>query len=451
MTLAVACPWLALAAQPVAVTDVSAETRATVGRAEIRLSGPASYQVFTLANPPRMVVDVENAVWKAQLYGIKKIGGELIKGIRFGNYKDGVLRIVFDLSAPAGKLEHRQRAEGAHTVLSIDVRTAGSTDTLAARPAPAPAGVTLPVQRLQEPVRTSRSKAPPPIPADEAEAETEEDAADARTAPPPAPLPAEAAAVPSPRPAHTGFNQIPRPRARPDNYLKDLMKPVIVIDAGHGGVDPGAIGQKGTQEHRITLAYALALRDALNKTGKFKVRLTRESNTYLKLTDRVAFARKLNANLFISLHADSAPDPNTRGLSVYTLSEQASDKLAESLAERENQADFLTGVDFRQTPKEVTGILIDLAQRETRNKSSVLADTIIHTLPQFGIRMLSNTHRFAGFVVLKNPESPAVLIELGFLSNAQDEALLNTPKYKKQVADALTKAIVQYFTANPKK
>lgn len=453
MILVAALPGIA-AAQAISVTDVSVETKQTVARAEIVLNAPASYQVFTLANPHRLVVDIEDATWRAEVYGIKKIGGELVKSIRFGRPKEHTLRVVFDLSAPPGKFQHKLNADGEQTNITIDIRGVGARESLseptkrmgdAAKQPVVQTPAVLPPQ----PIRTSRSKAPPPIPEDgeEDEAEAEDDAPEAR-APPPAPEPIPVAAK---KGAHTGFTQIPTPKPRPTGYLKDLLKPVIVIDAGHGGVDPGAIGQKGTQEHRVTLAYALALRDALNKTGKYKVRLTRESNVYLKLQERVEFARKLNANLFISLHADSAPDPQTRGLSVYTLSEQASDKLAESLAERENQADFLTGIDFKETPKEVTGILIDLAQRETRNKSSVLADTIIHTLPQFGIHLLTNTHRFAGFVVLKNPESPAVLVELGFLSNPKDETLLNSSKYQHQVAQALSKAIEQYFTANPKK
>ncbi|MDA0240430.1 MAG: N-acetylmuramoyl-L-alanine amidase, partial [Proteobacteria bacterium] len=219
---------------------------------------------------------------------------------------------------------------------------------------------------------------------------------------------------------------------------------VIVIDPGHGGVDPGAIGRSGVFEKKLTLAAAHALKRELDRSGRYSVFLTRSGDTFLRLRDRFAVARHNKADLFISLHADTIRRSDVRGLSVYTLSEKASDREAAELAEQENKADLIAGVDLTDEPKEVTNILIDLAQRETLNQSARFARHLVEELR--GVTaLLRNSHRFAGFAVLKAPDVPSVLIELGFLSNGQDEKALMRPGYRKKIAVALKRAIDRYF------
>lgn len=221
-------------------------------------------------------------------------------------------------------------------------------------------------------------------------------------------------------------------------------KPLIVIDAGHGGQDPGATGLSGVREKKITLEVAQVLRQAFLRTARYRVALTREDDRYIMLTDRVAIARKLGADLFISLHADSNPRKDAQGFSIYTISETASDAEAEALAKRENSVDDLSGLDLGKVDKDVADILIDLAARETKTKSAQIADIIVEALhPK--ITKLPSTHRFAGFRVLKSPDIPSVLIELGFLTNARDEAALMSREYRDLVTQSIVRGVDAYF------
>ena len=225
-------------------------------------------------------------------------------------------------------------------------------------------------------------------------------------------------------------------------------KPLIVIDAGHGGKDPGATGIRHTREKHVTLRYAKALQAALLKTGRYRAALIRDDDEYFLLKDRVKKAQQMKGDLFISLHADSNPRPDARGFSVYTLSETASDEEAAALAARENKTDIIGGLDLNEQDEDVASILIDLARRETMNKSAVFADTIISNLHKKVVR-LPNAHRYAGFRVLKAPDIPSVLVELGFLSNKADEKLLNTREYESIISGSLVKAIDAYLNNQP--
>ncbi|HEX7008176.1 MAG TPA: N-acetylmuramoyl-L-alanine amidase, partial [Alphaproteobacteria bacterium] len=230
-------------------------------------------------------------------------------------------------------------------------------------------------------------------------------------------------------------------------HPKEPPKPpkrIIVVDAGHGGIDPGTIGRAGTQEKDITLAVALELESQLKATGRYTVLLTRRGDKFLALRERTAIARDANADLFLSIHVDSISDSATRGASVYTLSERASDAEAAALAAKENKADIIGGVDLSQENGDVANILIDLAQRETMNHSAQFATILIEEFDD-SIRLLRNTHRFAGFAVLKAPDVPAVLIELGYLSNGTDERLLRRPAHRAKVAAAIVRAVDRYF------
>lgn len=223
---------------------------------------------------------------------------------------------------------------------------------------------------------------------------------------------------------------------------------IIVIDAGHGGVDPGAIGYNGTYEKNITLSMAKELKELLDKRSDYKVYLTRNRDVFIPLRERVKISRKYDADLFISIHADSARNRKAVGLSVYTLSETASDKEAAALAEKENKADIVAGLDFAEHSKEVSDILLNLAQRETNNSSSEFATLLSSEMSKI-VKTVSNTHRFAGFAVLKAPDVPSVLLELGYLSNPNEERLLRQKSYRRKLAETTVKAINKYFQ-NPK-
>lgn len=225
--------------------------------------------------------------------------------------------------------------------------------------------------------------------------------------------------------------------------VAEVKKPLIVLDPGHGGQDPGALGANGTREKNVTLAMAKQVKSGLLRTGRYRVMLTRDADVYIPLQERVNIARKAKADIFISLHADSAPRSDARGISVYTLSDTASDEEAAALAEQENKSDIIAGLDLDTADQDVASILIDLTQRETMNKSSTLADTFVGSLhPK--ITRLPRTHRFAGFRVLKAPDIPSILVEMGFLSNATDERLLGSQEYSDLVTNSMIRALDQY-------
>lgn len=226
---------------------------------------------------------------------------------------------------------------------------------------------------------------------------------------------------------------------------KVKFKPIIMIDAGHGGHDPGTIGKRKTREKTLVLEYAKSLKYVLEKSGRYQVKLTRDKDYYISLKERVARARRAKADMFISLHADSAPRSTARGLSVYTLSETASDKEAAALAERENSAGALSSIDLSHENEEVADILISLAQRETNNFSAMLADFIVEKARKHDVPLLTNSHRFAGFAVLKAPDIPSVLVEVGFLSNVHEENRLKTGAYRRKVVHAVAAGIDAFF------
>ena len=238
----------------------------------------------------------------------------------------------------------------------------------------------------------------------------------------------------------TPFRLAPR-KPEPKHRSK---KHVIIIDPGHGGVDPGTIGISGTYEKHVTLAMARELKRQLLRSGRFEILLTHDRDVFVSLRDRVRMAREAKGELFISIHADTVRNKKIKGPAVYTLSEKASDKEAQELADKENKADLIAGVDLTHESPEVTNILIDLAQRESMNQSARFANTLINKLKR-RTRVLRNTHRFAGFAVLKAPDIPSVLLELGFLSNPQDERLLRSRDYRARLASAVVEAIQLYF------
>ncbi|MBS1181850.1 MAG: amiC 1 [Proteobacteria bacterium] len=221
-------------------------------------------------------------------------------------------------------------------------------------------------------------------------------------------------------------------------------KPLIVIDAGHGGVDSGTVSASGVREKDIVLAFAMRLQERLERTGKVAVLLTRTDDTFLPLGARVQFGRDHAADLFLSIHADSEHVGSVRGATVYTLSDRASDQEAAALAAKENASDLIAGLDLQQEADDVTDILVDLTRRETRNFSASFASGLVGDLAS-ATRMIKNPRRSAGFQVLRAHDVPSVLVEIGYLSNDQDEKLLTSEEWRSRVADAVTQAVLRFF------
>lgn len=230
--------------------------------------------------------------------------------------------------------------------------------------------------------------------------------------------------------------------AAPRAPLEMSGRRTIVIDAGHGGRDPGAIGATGVREKDVVLDHALHLRAALEARGRYRVALTRDNDRYVELGDRVGFARAQNADLFISVHADSGANAEARGASVYTLSERGADRAQNLMASQD------WDLNLGESPRDasVGDILVELTQRETTNRSAQFAQTLIPRLGRVA-PLVSNTHRNAGFFVLLAPDVPAVLIETGFLSNIADERRLTDPRSRQALAEAMAGAVDAYFTA----
>ncbi|HIJ64268.1 MAG TPA: N-acetylmuramoyl-L-alanine amidase [Rhodospirillaceae bacterium] len=270
--------------------------------------------------------------------------------------------------------------------------------------------------------------------------------------PPPAPPPASPPALratpvaaPAVIPAALPIEPPAAARGRKPGHAG---KPIVVLDPGHGGIDPGAISLSGAYEKNIVLALARDVKAQLDKGGKVTCLLTRDRDLFVALRDRVAISRAGHADLFLSLHADTVADPMIRGLSVYTLSQNASDAEAQALADKENKADIVAGIDLSNESPEVTNILIDLVQRESMNLSAVFAQKLIAAVSHETHILLQNTHRFAGFAVLKAPDIPSVLVETGYLSNETDEQMLRRPEYRAKLATALARAIEHFFAEN---
>ncbi|MFC5069001.1 N-acetylmuramoyl-L-alanine amidase [Flaviflagellibacter deserti] len=234
---------------------------------------------------------------------------------------------------------------------------------------------------------------------------------------------------------------------KPDAPTADAgdKRPVIVIDPGHGGIDMGAHGQDGEQEKKVVLDFGLALRAKLDATGRYRVVMTRDDDRFIALADRVRVAREAGAQLFVSIHADSISDPfGVRGATVYTLSDRASDAEAEKLAEKENRADVIAGVDLTSEPDEVAGILIDLARRETKAFSARFAQNLVISV-KGAVRLNKNPNRSAGFMVLKAPDVPSVLLELGYMSNRDDLKLLTSEEWRNTASGAMVAAVDRFF------
>ena len=366
------------------------------------LSDTADFRVFTLASPYRVVVDLPSFSWNVG--AIEKPKNNIVREVRTGLLQPGISRLVIDLEKPAA----------VHNAFLLPA-SGGKPNRLVVD------FVQVPVSDFQKQKDKiyGTLKTPPP-------------GFNLQTA------------DPSLRTANAASGQIIAPARKP--APKDQgPKPVIIIDAGHGGQDPGAIGHGKIYEKNVTLATAKELKQQLENTGRYRVHLTRTTNTYIKLYRRVQIAREHKGDLFISIHADSIDNPKVRGASIYTLSNTASDKQTEKLAAKENKADLIGGVDLSHEDKDVADILIDLTMRDTMNQSKFFANTLVRKMEARGLKLLEKPHRYAGFAVLKAPDIPSVLIETGFMSNKKEARDLATPAYRKKVAAALVDGVNAYF------
>ena len=387
----------ARAAAPAQVADARLWSGPEGTRLVLDLSAPARYQVFTLDHPDRVVIDLENT--RLAMRNALPGGQGPVRSVRSGPQEDGGLRIVLDLEsrqvvksfmvAPDGAAGHRLVVELPPVVVAAPVATP---------PAAPPLG---------QQVLASSS------------------AALAREAPTiDSPVKTLAAAAKG----------------------RDL---VIAIDAGHGGQDPGAIGRGGTREKNVTLAVARRLAKAIDAEEGMRAVLIRDGDYFISLRGRVRKAREHGADMFVSVHADSVLDRSVGGASVYVLSLRgASDEASRWLAERENAADLMGGVSLDDKNDVLASVLLDVTQKEAVSNSVEAADSVLSSLRRVG-RVHGNRVRHAGFVVLKSPDIPSMLVETAFISNAADERRLRDPAYQQRVAAAIHAGVRDYFYDKP--
>ncbi|MGE0152560.1 MAG: N-acetylmuramoyl-L-alanine amidase [Reyranellaceae bacterium] len=391
--------WILLASSATAVWAAAPEVLGVragrqvedVTRFVLDISQKVDYHIFTLPDPYRVVIDFPDMEWKINREALDRLvrDNPAIKGFRFGQFGQGGGRIVMEVNQPLSvKNSFILNPIGPHPFrFVVDLAKTDAASFL----------------RESEASKQAAAKPDPVM---------------AKVPPPPLTVP---------------------------HAKKDTRK-IVVIDPGHGGVDPGAISVNGYYEKNLTLAISKELARQLNATGRYKAVLTRNDDDFMALRERVTFARAAGADLFISIHADSHGEWETRGASVYTLSSEASDKEAAALATKENKADIIAGLDLTRQDRDVASILIDLAQRETMNRSKVYAGLLVEEFERAKVTLLpARPHRSAGFAVLTAPDVPAVLLEVGYLSNRTDERALMQQSHRQKLARAIIKAADSFF------
>jgi N-acetylmuramoyl-L-alanine amidase len=364
-----------------AATDVRLGGDESQTRMVVDLTQKIDIRAFTLADPYRVVIDMPQVAFQFRPKAGEK-GRGLIKAFRFGLVMPGGSRIVIDLVRPA-------RVEKAFVLDAANEQPARLVLDLAAGDREAF-------------MRTAALERAP---------------------------------------------EIRKPDPAADDKVDADPRPLIVIDPGHGGIDNGTKAVTGELEKTIVLEFSLLLRDKIERTGKYRVAMTRTDDTFVPLGNRVAFARARQAGLFISIHADALRrgEGEAQGATIYTLSERATDARAARLAEAENQADVIAGLDLSSEPKDVAGILIDLARRETKTFSLQFADTLIGAMKP-SARLHQNPLKSASFVVLKAPDVPSVLVELGYVTTKSDLQSLMAQEWRERTSDSIVHAVDTFFT-----
>ncbi|MBN8920500.1 MAG: N-acetylmuramoyl-L-alanine amidase [Rhizobiales bacterium] len=351
----------------------------------VDLSSHVEFFAFTLADPYRVVIDMPQVAFRMPAK-TGQAGRGLVKAFRYGLVMPGGSRIVIDAAGPV-------RIDKAFVLEPVDGQ-------------PARLVVDLVSVDRETFLRNLASQQKPPKPSS-AHAQAAQDATDA----------------------------------------SNDMRPVVVIDPGHGGLDAGTTAPGGEMEKAIVLDFASLLKERLERTEKFRVVMTRSDDSFIPLGERVRIARNAKAALFISIHADAIArrDADTRGATVYTLSDRATDAEAARLADSENKADAIAGVDLSVEPDEIADILIDLAQRETKTFSGRFARTLVKELKS-AARLHKRPMRSAGFKVLKAPDVPSVLLELGYVSSEHDLKLMMSDAWRNKVVDSMVQAVSTFFS-----
>jgi N-acetylmuramoyl-L-alanine amidase len=351
----------------------------------IKLDGKPDYRLFFMDNPVRLVLELEGAGFQASAFDALKPAG-LVKSIRAGQVSAAKSRLVLSLSGPArvsAVTDEKVDASNRH-VLKLDL-VAASADEFAGA-----------IAKQQELLGAS------------------------------------------------GEVVVKGDRVRAAEKTEGRF--TIVIDPGHGGIDGGSTGRVSkVLEKDITLQMARTLGELIEKSGPFDIEYTRTTDVFMSLKERQKFAHRQNADLLISIHADTLRQTDVRGATIYTLARRASDALAQEIADSENLADVVAGLAAPEAQDVVADILVDLTLRETTHFSREFSNQLVQRL-QHRINLINNPQRSAAFVILKNAETPGVLLELGYLSNAEDEKLLTDPDWQKKVADAVADAVKSFFS-----
>jgi N-acetylmuramoyl-L-alanine amidase len=407
---------------------------------------------LALSDPDRLVVDLP-AVIAAP---ITADGAGSVTRMRIANFAPGIVRLVIDLAAPLEIVSARASGKGKDwtlvlTLKRVPLATFTADVVRGRRPLPVlsadgvPPAPTRPSDSFELPANLFGGGKPPVKPTPMVEKAVPPPAPDIvpPTAPPATP---EAATTPEAEPSPTTEPLPPfTPKTRaPGVRPRSGGKPLVVIDAGHGGKDVGAISVTGGYEKAITLAIALETAKRLERSGKVRVKLTRADDRFIPLGGRVTIARQARADLFVSIHADSAPNAEARGASVYTLSAVASDAVAARLAARENKADIIGGVNLGVEAPDVGDIMIDLSRRATGNVSVAFAEVLQDELTsRIGFR--GEFHHFAGLYVLKAPDVPSVLLETGYVTNTDDTEFLFSDAGRRAVAEGIARAVERHL------
>jgi N-acetylmuramoyl-L-alanine amidase len=433
------------------VTDI------TITPGVVTLSSDGAIAVahsLALSSPDRLVVDLPAIVAER----LTAAGAGSVTGLRVGNFAPGVVRVVIDLAAPLEIVTARASGSGKDWSLVLTLRRVPMTAFTAQvargrRPLPVlgatsvPPAPTKPSDSFELPANLFGvdKTVPPRLPSAETPKPATVPSPEAAppplvAAPAPPPLPASEVTAPTPEPLPPFTPKTRAPGVRP----RSGGKPLVVIDAGHGGKDVGAISVGGGYEKNVTLAIATATAKRLERSGKVRVKLTRADDRFIPLGGRVAIARAARADLFISIHADAAGNAQARGASVYTLSAVASDAVAARLAARENKADIIGGVNLGVEAPDVGDIMVDLSRRATGNVSVAFAEILQDELSS---RMLfrGEFHHFAGFYVLKAPDVPSVLLETGYVTNTEDTEFLFSESGRRAVAEGIARAVERHL------
>ncbi|PTE09150.1 N-acetylmuramoyl-L-alanine amidase [Mesorhizobium helmanticense] len=370
---------------PLRATSYKMAGDATKMRIVVNFDREPDVKWFLLRGPNRLVIDLPSTRFAVNAKDVKARG--LVRNVRYGDLGDGVSRLILTGKGPfaVDRLDVLKNDDGEGYRIAIDMSAASAREFDAA---------------LANQALTTGST------------------------------------VSSDKGGRIGTGPVSNPGHRF----------TVVIDPGHGGIDGGAEGLNGTIEKNVTLAFATELRDKLAAVGKYDVFMTRDSDQFLRLDDRVRIARQHEADLLISIHADTISVKGIRGATVYTVSDKASDPQAQALADRENLSDQFAGMEIKDDNKEVTDILIDLIRRETHSFSMSFAHTLVGQLSS-SVGLINNPQRSAGFKVLKAPDVPSVLVELGYLSNAKDEAQLLSADWRGKAAQSIANAVALFASA----